>query len=94
MESNAVKVKFFHKDGQKVTRGLQERKYQFTLPKSIRDRQELKEGSVIAVINRFGYMEPAVITDFMVCKRTYDLKQVVGNYHADYYGELEDGDEK
>ena len=89
MESNAVKVKFFHKDGKKVTRGLQERKFEFALPKTIKDRHELKKGSVVAVINHYGYMEPAVIVEFMVSKRTYDLRQVVGNYHSDYYGEME-----
>lgn len=92
MESNAVKVRFFHKSGRLITRGLQERQYEFALPSNIRDRSELKEGSVVAVTNRNGYTEAAVIVAFLTTKRISDLKQVIGNYHSDYYDRLEGGE--
>lgn len=90
MESNAVKVRFFSKSGKQITHGLSERKFMYALPTRVRARSELKVGSLVAVTNHYGYIEPAVIVEFLVVKRTYDLKQVVGNYDSDYYGEMED----
>lgn len=89
MESNAVKVRFFRKEYGRIARGLGDHKFLYSLPSSVKDRQELHIGSVVAVNNRYGIAEAAVIVELLYSNRVDDFKQVLGNYHSDYYGEME-----
>ncbi|MCF6164793.1 hypothetical protein ACUKBL_00220 (plasmid) [Furfurilactobacillus rossiae] len=94
MEANAVKVRFFRKEYGRISRGLSDHKFLYFLPSNVKDRHELHVGSVIAVNNHYGVVEAAVIVEFLYSNHVDDFKQVLGNYHADYYGEMEDGDEQ
>ena len=90
MESNTVKVRFFRKEYGRIARGLSDRKFLYSLPSSVKDRSELHVGSVVAVNNHYGILEAAVIVEFLYSNHINDFKQVIGNYHADYYGEMEE----
>lgn len=90
METNAVKVRFFKKEYGRIARGLSDRKFLYSLPRNVKDRHELHVGSVVAVNNYYGIIEAAVIVEFLYSNHVDDFKQVLGNYHADYYGEMEE----
>lgn len=90
METNAVKVRFFKKEYGRIARGLGDHKFLYSLPSNVKDRHELHTGSVVAVNNHYGITEAAVIVEFLYSKHVDDFKQVMGNYHADYYGEMEE----